>query len=128
MLVQTSRAPHYARGVSPRVHAAVNAERLAREHILKFWPEPIVEGRATVQGHPIDADEEIDPHDAMDLADMYEPEALGGRVAAQKGELHADSEGESDSPCARCMNSSCHAGLEDEAHCVSGLGNAEFFD
>lgn len=115
MLIQTGGAPHYARGVSPRVGAAENANRLAREHLLKFWPSAIVEGRAVAQGHVIDADEPADPLDVMDHIDQHEPEAMGGRIAAQLGEFFLH-EGVSESPCVTCQNLWCAGANEDVCH------------
>lgn len=108
MLVQTSRSSHYARGV---LHDEESVKRIAKQHLVRFWAVPIVEGRATVQGHPIDADEEPDPFDAMDNIDQYEPETQGGRLAAQQGEfLHHEKEFES--PCVKCPNIWCSRVLE----------------
>lgn len=121
MFVQLNE-PHYARGDLSKPGAA---NRIASQHIARFWAVPVVEGRATVQGHPIDPDEVEDPHDAMDNIDQYEPEALGGRIAAQQGEFFYLEE-ESESPCVKCSQLWCSGALEDVCRQISGT-DAELF-
>lgn len=110
MQIQTSRGPHYARGV---LRGPDDIDRVCRQHIVNFWSVPIIEGRATITGHSIDHDEEIDPFEAMDSTEQYEPEAQGGRFAAQKGEFLVQEEA-CESPCARCNNLWCSSVTADE--------------
>lgn len=108
MLIQTSRTPHYARGVLGKPS---DIDRIARQHIAIFWRGPVVEGRASEQGHLIDPDEDLDPLEAADSADQYDPEAQGGRMAAQLGEFLVGEEA-TESPCVTCPSLWCSGALE----------------
>lgn len=111
MLVQTSREPHYARGILGKPG---NTDRIARQHLAIFWrwKVPIAEGRALAQGHTIDVDEVPDTLEVMDTIDVREPEIQGAVVAAQLGEL-VPFEEEPLSSCASCLKLWCHRAVGD---------------
>lgn len=119
MFVQTSREPHYARGVLTKNG---ESDRIATQHLVRFWrwDVPIVEGRAVEQGHLIDPDEVEDPHDAMDNIGQHEPEALDGYIAAQRGKFFCVEE-DPESPCLKCPQLWCSGALEDVCRQVGGV-------
>lgn len=118
MLIQTSRTPHYARGVLGKPG---DIDRIARQHIAIFWKGPVVEGRASGQGHLIDPDEDLDPLEAADNADQYDPEAQGGRIAAQLGEFLVAEEAV-EAPCVTCSSLWCSGALEGVCRGEGGAG------
>lgn len=111
MLIQTSREPHYARGILSR---SGTADRVARQHLAIFWrwKVPIAEGRATTQGHTVDADEVSETLEVMDMIDVHEPEIQGAAVAAQH-EKFILTEEQPLSSCASCLKLWCHRAIGD---------------
>lgn len=117
MLVQTSGEPYYARGILGKPG---DTDRIARQHLTGFWrwKVPVVEGRATAQGHTVDADEVSEMFEEMDAVGQHEPEAQGGLVAAQHGELLVEEIHES--PCIRCPNIWCQGDIEEVCRVFAG--------
>lgn len=84
-----------------------NADRLARQHLVHFWAGSIVhEGRTVPHGYQSDADEPVDALEEGDLVGRHDLEALGGRIAREKGELFARAD---EDPILRCR--SCPSSL-----------------